>query len=142
MFDGITQTYYLKTINSMIWKCVLTLCKSENFSKTTGIKKWASVRKNRTNAHLIYWFLTNWLLILFLVKVKDKTLYRPFRGRFWGVRKILRQISMFLYAVRYQSWFLPKIRCKCLRFFVAKIQKPMEKPILLVAFDMLGRLFR
>lgn len=42
---------------------------------------------------------------------------------------------MFLYAVRYQSWFLPKIRCKCLRFFVAKIQKPMEKPILLVAFD-------
>lgn len=48
---------------------------------------------------------------------------------------------MFLYAVRYQSWFLPKIRCKCLRFFVAKIQKPMEKPILLVAFDMLGRFF-
>lgn len=45
---------------------------------------------------------------------------------------------MFLYAVRYQSWFLPKIRCKCLRFFVAKIQKPMEKPILLVAFDTLG----
>lgn len=48
---------------------------------------------------------------------------------------------MFLYAVRYQSWFLPKIRCKCLRFFVAKIQKPMEKPILLVAFDTLGRFF-
>lgn len=48
---------------------------------------------------------------------------------------------MFLYAVRYQSLFLPKIRCKCLRFFVAKIQKPMEKPILLVAFDMLGRFF-
>ena len=48
---------------------------------------------------------------------------------------------MFLYAVRYQSWFLPKIRCKCLRFFVAKIQKHMEKPILLVAFDMLGRFF-
>ena len=48
---------------------------------------------------------------------------------------------MFLYAIRYQSWFLPKIRCKCLRFFVAKIQKPMEKPILLVAFDMLGRFF-
>ena len=48
---------------------------------------------------------------------------------------------MFLYAVRYQSWFLPKIRCKCLRFFVAKIQKPMEKPILLVAYDTLGRFF-
>ena len=48
---------------------------------------------------------------------------------------------MFLYAVRYQSWFLPKIRCKCLRFFVAKVQKHMEKPILLVAFDMLGRFF-
>lgn len=48
---------------------------------------------------------------------------------------------MFLYAVRYQSWFLPKIRCKCLRFFVAKTQKPMEKPILLVAFDTLGRFF-
>ena len=48
---------------------------------------------------------------------------------------------MFLYAVRYQSWFLPKIRCKCLRFFVAKIQKPMEKPTLLVAFDTLGRFF-
>lgn len=48
---------------------------------------------------------------------------------------------MFLYAIRYQSWFLPKIRCKCLRFFVAKIQKHMEKPILLVAFDMLGRFF-
>ena len=48
---------------------------------------------------------------------------------------------MFLYAVRYQSWFLPKIRCKSLRFFVAKIQKPMEKPILLVAFDTLGRFF-
>ena len=48
---------------------------------------------------------------------------------------------MFLYAVRYQSWFLPKIRCKCLRFFVAKIQKHMGKPILLVAFDMLGRFF-
>ncbi len=45
---------------------------------------------------------------------------------------------MFLYAVRYQSWFLPKIRCKCLRFFVAKVQKHMEKPILLVAFDTLG----
>ena len=49
---------------------------------------------------------------------------------------------MFLYAVRYQSWFLPKIRCKCLRFFVAKVQKHMEKPILLVAFDMLGSFFR
>lgn len=48
---------------------------------------------------------------------------------------------MFLYAVRYQSWFLPKIRCKCLRFFVAKIQKPMEIPILLVAYDTLGRFF-
>lgn len=48
---------------------------------------------------------------------------------------------MFLYAVKYQSWFLPKIRCKCLRFFVAKIQKPMEKPILLVAYDTLGRFF-
>ena len=48
---------------------------------------------------------------------------------------------MFLYAVRYQSWFLPKIRCKCLRFFVAKVQKHMEKPILLVAFDTLGRFF-
>ena len=48
---------------------------------------------------------------------------------------------MFLYAVRYQSLFLPKIRCKCLRFFVAKIKKPMEKPILLVAFDTLGRFF-
>ena len=48
---------------------------------------------------------------------------------------------MFLYAVRYQSWFLPKIRCKCLRFFAAKIQIPMEKPILLVAFDTLGRFF-
>lgn len=83
-----------------------------------------------------------WLLILLLVKVKDKTLYRPSRGRFLGFRKILRQISMFLYAVRYQSWFLPKIRCKCLRFFVAKVQKHMEKPILLVAFDMLGRFFQ
>ena len=48
---------------------------------------------------------------------------------------------MFLYAVRCQSWFLPKIRCKCLRFFVAKVQKHMEKPILLVAFDTLGRFF-
>lgn len=48
---------------------------------------------------------------------------------------------MFLYAVRYQSWFLPKIRCKCLRFFVAKVQKHVEKPILLVAFDTLGRFF-
>ena len=48
---------------------------------------------------------------------------------------------MFLYAVRYQSWFLPKIRCKRLRFFVAKIQKHMEKPILLVAFDTLSRFF-
>ena len=48
---------------------------------------------------------------------------------------------MFLYAIRYQSWFLPKIRCKCLRFFVAKVQKHMEKPILLVAFDTLGRFF-
>ena len=48
---------------------------------------------------------------------------------------------MFLYAVKYQSWFLPKIRCKCLRFFIAKVQKHMEKPILLVAFDTLGRFF-
>ena len=48
---------------------------------------------------------------------------------------------MFLYAIRYQSWFLPKIRYKCLRFFVAKVQKHMEKPILLVVFDTLGRFF-
>ena len=33
---------------------------------------------------------------------------------------------MFLYAVRYQSRFLPQIRCKCLRFFVAKVQKHIE----------------
>ena len=34
---------------------------------------------------------------------------------------------MFLYAVRYQSWFLPKIRCKCLRFFCRKNTKTYGK---------------
>ena len=79
------------------------------------------------NRDLIVVFLSKIALILFLVKEKDKTHYRPFRGRFRGFRKILRQISMFLYAIRYQSWFLPKIRCKCLRFFCRKSTKTYGK---------------
>ena len=50
MFDEITQTYYLNTINSMIWKCVLTLCKSENFSQKPCVLS-RPVRTKTFSAH-------------------------------------------------------------------------------------------